>query len=244
MRLLAPIRRQLIAVTGVLVVAACSGGLGATEAPAVGEVRVRCGDADVGTPDNVVMPDSLNGDAAAAFAEASNGPGEVPERVFRVYEWGLASREEGRMSLFGWLERGGQKMYANLRLEDDGSGWTALSWNSCDMEVMAPEGFGLAAVFFDSEHPPEPAEAKLDLLINELACANGEAPIGRQVVPVVATDDERIVISVLVEAVSGDANCPGNPLHPITVTLDEPLGNREVFDGWRIPIEKLTWSPW
>lgn len=242
-RSIAPIRRHLVAVMGVLVVAACAVGEGIGEDLGVGEVRVKCGHSDLGTPDNVVIPGPVSGDAGDALARAADDPDEVPERVFRVYEWGLVSREEGRMDLFGWLERGGEMMYANLQLEDDGSGWTARSWVPCDMDVVAPEGFGLGAVIFDPGQPPDPTRAKLDLLINELACANGEAPIGRQVVPVVATDHERVVISVLVEPVSGDAKCPGNPLHPITVTLDEPLGKRNVFDGRRIPIEKLTWPP-
>ena len=43
--------------------------------------------------------------------------------------------------------------------------------------------------------------------------------------------------------IAGFAHCPTNPWYPISVVLDAPLGNRQVFDGSVYPAELQTWPP-
>ena len=83
--------------------------------------------------------------------------------------------------------------------------------------------------------PLDPSSSTLQIEIMERNCANGEPPVGREVVEVVDVTDEAITITVLVEPVPGLADCPSNPWHPVTVELGEPLGDRRLVDGSTIP---------
>jgi hypothetical protein len=121
---------------------------------AVDDVRVMCGEADLGTPDSVRIEGTLAGEAAVAFEEAATDPVDVVERVFRAYAWRSAVQEEGRMVLFGHLERGGQQVYANLVLEESGSSWRAVDWSECSPRVVA-DGYDVAAVYLDPDRLPE-----------------------------------------------------------------------------------------
>jgi len=49
-----------------------------------------------------------------------------------------------------------------------------------------------------------------------------------------------VTIIVLVAPVEGGAECPGNPWHPITVTLEAPLGSRQLLDGHQYPRASLA----
>ena len=61
--------------------------------------------------------------------------------------------------------------------------------------------------------------------------------------PLVDSNEEQVTITVLVEPIAGFAHCPTNPWYPISVVLDAPLGNRQVFDGSVYPAELQTWPP-
>ena len=90
---------------------------------------------------------------------------------------------------------------------------------------------------------PDPDSTTLHLTINELNCASGQAPVDRDVVPVVVEFAQRIEITTLVAPVAGDADCPGNPWFPVVVELDQPLGDRVVVDMVEPPGTELTWPP-
>jgi hypothetical protein len=70
----------------------------------------------------------------------------------------------------------------------------------------------------------------LEIEVTRLGCASGVT--GEVLEPSVEYDDDRIVITVDV-APFGDqaADCQGNDAVPVTVTLDEPIGARELVDG-------------
>ncbi len=95
----------------------------------------------------------------------------------------------------------------------------------------------------DPDVEPDPASTELQVLINERDCASGQPPIGRGVLPVVVSDENRIVITVLVAPVAGSATCPSNPWHPVTIDLDEALGDRQILDGSTLPPVALPWPP-
>lgn len=48
--------------------------------------------------------------------------------------------------------------------------------------------------------------------------------------PEVLETETEVVIAFAVVPVVGDANCPGNPSTPVTVSLDAPLGDRTLRD--------------
>lgn len=236
-------RPPLLAVIAAVVMAAC-GFRPTGEPPVLDDVRVTCGEADLGIPGEVKPVEPLPEDAAAALGGASEQGDEVHERVFRSYEWGLASRSDEEMLLYGHTVRGGQDMHANLRLERDSARWIARSWNKCHLRVDAPAEFHIAAIGVDPTRAPSPDDTELHLLLDTPRCADSAPPTDEEVAPTVAADDERVVITVLVQDESGIVGCPaGSPPHSITVTLDEPVGDRALFDGRHVPLEDPLWAP-
>lgn len=232
-----------------LVVAACSspdtaGTTGPTDSPApsASDLRVTCGDVDLGVPAAMELPDTpLDDEATAALNEAER---ELGEDLVSLYTWSIAESSDSRLVLFGRAKDPdlAEIPYADALFTNDGSGWKFASLGQCRVSVYAP-GFGNARVVLNPDSEPDPESSAIDIWIQENSCANGEAPTDRDIVPVVVADEERIVITVLVEPVQGDATCPGNPWHPVTVTLDEPLGSRQILDGITVPPEPLDWPP-
>ena len=120
--------------------------------------------------------------------------------------------------------------------------WQINGFGGCRLEVSAL-GLGPATMILDPDREPDPASTELPVLIQERDCANGEAPIGREILPVVTETETTVEIAVLVAPVTGGANCPGNPFHPIVVTLEAPLGDRTVIDISTQPSQVRSWPP-
>lgn len=66
--------------------------------------------------------------------------------------------------------------------------------------------------------------------VTRLGCASGVT--GEVLTPQVTYEPERIIVQVDVEPFTEDeAECPGNDTVPVTVELDEPVGERDLVDG-------------
>ncbi len=208
-------------------------------------LRVACGGIELGDPADLQLPDTpLDEEAAVALDQAQAAVGLEGE-LFDQYDWSIAFRNDAELVLFGRAideTLAGEAPYDVASLELRGDVWTLTGWGTCHLVVEAP-GFGNATMVLDPDTEPDPTSTELNVLINERDCANGEPPTGRQVKPVVVADGDRLVVTVLVEPIAGDASCPGNPWHPITITLDEPLGDRQVFDGSTVPPMLRQWPP-
>lgn len=121
--------------------------------------------------------------------------------------------------------------------ETDEDGWMASSSGPCALQADLG-GLGSASVHLDGE-AFDAAASQLRLLVVEQACASGEDASGRVAVEVDA-DDDQIRLLVGVEPPGGDQTCPSNPATPVTVDLDEPVGDRRVVDVARYPPREVT----
>ena len=99
-------------------------------------------------------------------------------------------------------------------------------------------GFGVATFTLDPDNPPAPDSATLHLLATERACASGQAPVDRQVLPTVVESANAVTITVLVQEPVGAQTCQGNPSFAVTVQLDAPLGDRAIRDAAVDPPEE------
>jgi hypothetical protein len=107
-------------------------------------------------------------------------------------------------------------------------------YGDCDPVVVPPQGEDLASWKLDRAYPdPGPGATVLHVLIMELSCANGRPPVGRVLEPRIDYRAHSVAILITVRAISGD--CPGNPWWPVTLTLDEALGDRTLLDGVSYP---------
>jgi hypothetical protein len=238
----------------VLVLGACAsqtdGGLETTtstpEQEETPSLEASCGAVELGGGEAPALPDTpVDDETMAAVMAGVDAVAAGEATFFDEHEWFVATSGPDRLTLFGRprLEPPADAPpYADAVFARNGDTWEPEGWGQCRVEIGAP-GFGNAHWVTHPDQQPDPSSDQLNILINENNCASGEAPVGREIVPVVVADPDRITISVLVEPVEGDADCPSNPWHPITVDLPTPAGDRPMYDGSVSPALERPWPP-
>jgi hypothetical protein len=96
------------------------------------------------------------------------------------------------------------------------------------------------------EFPPDPESQELRLLVTEQSCNSGEDAEGRVEIVSIDETEERVSLILGVRPRDGTKTCPGHPATPFTVTLSQPLGDREVMDAGLVeprPVTEVIPSP-
>jgi len=183
-------------------------------------------------PYSTTIPDGeeLGPEGEAAF-EALQQSAEAA--LFIGYEVQLWGVDGNTIHLLGSPVSGGVDGYAYATLEKVDGEWVPVGFGQCHWQPVAPDGFGLAT--WELAEPSEPASHRVSVLANEVNCASGLPPDGREVLPVVIGDDAAVTITVLVESVVGGAECPSNPDFELQVDLGGALGGRILLDGSQVP---------
>lgn len=204
------------------------------------QLSASCGSVQFSSiPPNLDEFPPLDDDAQAALDELVNGPTGVEAGGLDTgLEWSIASRTDGGLVLFGQgsNDPGSPEnaSWVSATFDRLDGAWRPTGWGDCRVEIAAL-GLGPATVATDPDEPLVPGDTELSLLIQEQNCASGRAPVDREVVLLVTEAEETVTIVALVAPVEGGADCQGNPWHPITVTLDSPLGSRQLVDGHGYP---------
>lgn len=76
-----------------------------------------------------------------------------------------------------------------------------------------------------------PETQEVEIVVHEIGCADGDSAEGRIEEPEVEYTSDAVIVTVRVRAKGGDVTCPGNPLTPHVLELEEPIGERELLDG-------------
>lgn len=76
-----------------------------------------------------------------------------------------------------------------------------------------------------------PDTREVEILVHEIECADGDSADGRIEEPEVDYTSDEVIVTVRVRAKDGDVTCPGNPLTPYVLELEEPIGDRDLLDG-------------
>lgn len=108
------------------------------------------------------------------------------------------------------------------------TGWYVSHRGSCALTVDLGD---LTVPAIELQSPPDPTSQKLRLLVTEQTCNGGEDAAGRMEVVSVDETDDRVSLVLGVRPRSGPQACPSNPATPFTITLSQPLGEREVVDA-------------
>lgn len=81
------------------------------------------------------------------------------------------------------------------------------------------------------EPAPDERTRELHLVVNDFQCASGTPPDDRLHPPEIRAGEDEVVITFSARALTDGQDCPGHGPAVRTVTLDEPLGDRRLFDG-------------
>ncbi len=175
--------------------------------------------------------------AAALEAALSSGEGEfLGQAGWSVLDAGdetatLVRVEGATLSSIGF-----EKVRAGWRVGGSSVG------ELCDVVVPLPDGYGEVEWSIDATFDaPTATSTEIHVLVTGTACAGGQALGDRLLGPQVVATDDAVRIAFAAVPLSGAQTCQGNPSEPITVVLDEPLGDRDIIDGRTIGrIDKLV----
>jgi hypothetical protein len=107
-------------------------------------------------------------------------------------------------------------------------GWYVNQSGPCALTIDLGE---LTVPSIELQSPPDRASADLHLLVTEQSCNSGQDAGGRVEVVSLNETDDRVSLVIGVRPRNGSQSCPSNPATPFTVTLSEPVGEREVVDA-------------
>lgn len=204
-----------------------------------GSVTARCGQQKLASasPDFSTLP-LVEGEKLVGLEEMLNGPEGEFMQGFTYYETSSSGAE---VQLIGTRSDQPNDLASVTLKRVDGS-WRAVAWGGCSIE-LAVDGMSAGTMILDPDREPDRSSAVVPVLVQERECASGRPPTDREVRPVVTETDDQVEIAVFIEPVSGSADCPGNPWHPIEIRLDAPLGERAIFDVARPPAAERSWPP-
>ena len=151
-------------------------------------------------------------------------------------------RSDDKLVLLG--ERAGSaagiEAYFDATFERVDGAWRARQWGGCWMTVEI-DGYTAAELSIDTMNEPDATSTSLSLLAEERSCNSGRLPEGRDIRLLSVETADAVRVVVMVENPEGAQECPGNPLFPVAVELDAPLGDRRILDGAFSPAVELVW---
>lgn len=137
---------------------------------------------------------------------------------------------------------------AFMTVSRDGDAWRwsgSQMGGACPLHHAPPEGLNAVDwVLAPSSLPLDPAATSLDILATERECVGGQEMGDRLVEPQVVMTAEKVRVVLAAEPPPGEAfECPGNPETPLTVELPQPIGDREVIEGYEIGVDLEEYLP-
>ena len=181
---------------------------------------------------------------------AALGGLEVP--TIDPAEWTIASEAPDRVVLLRMLAEPEDLGAGDVRTHErlvismvdapnipNSPAWMLSALGTCALATDTP-GAGSATVTLDPARPPDPASAEVPLLVTERGCNSGEGAEGRIEVASLRQTGAAVEVVITVRPRGGGQDCQGNPPTPFTLTLDEPLGDRDLLDASAVPPRLIT----
>lgn len=173
-------------------------------------------------------------DPAAATLRAALAPtNDDTDEALPDSGWIEVARTESSVK---YLARGGRGPgLAIVRVVQRDGRWTLDGSGRC--ELLPEIRLGLAHAMFRVAPGQSltPETARVEVLVQELACNSGQDARGRVRVERVVADERSVIVVMATVPRGGAQDCPDNPETPFILELPEPLGERVLMDGYSIP---------
>ncbi len=168
---------------------------------------------------------------------------------YDMFDWRVLDQTTNRVTIVGSDRTGSNDApvgYATFDTTDTSADWLPTGPSGACTPKLATDTGDPASVVLDPDHEPDPQSTTLHLLINENACASGQAPNDRDITAFETSDTTSVSLVVSVApftSANEDASCQGNPWYALAVELSEPIGGRTILDAGSVPAQRLTWPP-
>lgn len=235
-------RQWLVAAAAVVVVAAGTSAIVARGAPTSEVVGAR--DSNTGTghdeqltcadfdfPASALNRQPLDDSTSGLEVEALRDLLKSPMFSQASLSWRELARSDSTVT-YGAGEPPLLDGFASVELRD-GEWRPGVYGSGC---VVRPSTPGAVPVRWGFAQAPDPNSNTLVVVANDQQCAGSagaEARVDPQ--PEVADSPEQVVLTFTARPLGGSQTCPTHPPVTLTVTLQEPIGTRQFFDGGIYP---------
>jgi hypothetical protein len=168
------------------------------------------------------------GTALAQFIDSGQGG----EPLLPREGWHVAGMDDSTASFVAPIP--GDPPYAEAQAERTKDGWRIVGWGQCRPSLRL-QGVKAATWTIVPGQEINAATQTFMVDVTELACASGKSMGDRLRAPIIAYEPDRVIVTLTVEPLPEDQDCPGNPPTRIRLELAEPLGDRKLFDGGTLP---------
>ena len=173
------------------------------------------------------------------LALEERGGRDVPDRGWRV----LSIDESEAVVLHELAHGSPPEMWVAVVQElAEGDRWQGELVEPC---TPAPHHESAQAGYWWSDGVDEEDTDKLTVQVQHDACDSGRGPEGRVTEPEITYGDDAVVVTFFVEPrdEEGDQTCESHPPATVDLTLDEPLGGRDLLDGTTYPAREPSDEP-
>lgn len=118
--------------------------------------------------------------------------------------------------------------------------WQWQSLGNCALRLAVGPDRSVADVFLAPGAPPALTDRVVHLMIRESVCASGQSPPSRVVPPTLRLSTGSVTVLITITTRPGPQDCIGVDPVPYDLVLPEPLGDRSILDGSRVPAAPIA----
>ena len=121
--------------------------------------------------------------------------------------------------------------------------WRWRSLGTCQLALVLQPDRSRADLFLAPASHESRADRVIHLMIRETACASGASPTTRVLPPILRIDAASVTVLIAISKLPGEQDCQGINSVPYDLILPEPLGDRALVDGGRVPAPIIEEEP-
>lgn len=150
-------------------------------------------------------------------------------------DWG-AVHYSGKKATFVAKKGSRPHPYSSVTIEKSRGRWSFAGAGDCRPSAVTRDGRVAATWRLLDE--PDDSDVELRLSATEESCSSGRKLIPEAFEARVVYEADRILISLFTKPRKGASTCIGNPSTDLILELDDPVGDREIFDAGFYPFRR------
>lgn len=200
------------------------------------EVLISCGGGDAYRGLGIDAPAGARIQQTPEAAELRRAIRRYREDLGGASGWRIAGRTDDEVLFLGQRTDIDPPSWVSVVVRRTGEDWRSTSWGGCDPRIRISQDLGPADWWLDRAVPtPDAGTTQIQAFVMEIRCSGGGTAEGRIAEPLIVATPVTVTITIGVRPMEGDVDCEANQPTPYTITLPEPLGERQLLDGGHTP---------